>query len=293
MDSIEFGILGGSGFYRMPGFESEEQVTLKTPFGDPSGPYHVGMISGKRVAFLARHGDGHRLGPSEINFRANIYGFKILGAGSILSSSAVGSLKEAYAPGDIVVPDQAVDRTCHRHETFFGDGIVAHTSFAEPFCPRLRRALVEACREEGVTTHERGTYICIEGPQFSSKAESFLYRSWGMDVIGMTNVHEAKLAREAEICYATLSLVTDYDCWHPDHASVEICDVLRILSMNAEHAQSILRSVIGGLPADGGCSCRTALDDSVITRRDLWPEETYHRLRPLLGRVLGEDAGGG
>ncbi len=288
MESIEYGIIGGSGFYTMPGFEIEEPITLKTPFGNPSGPFHVGLLEGHRVAFLARHGEGHTILPSEINFRANIYAFKLLGAHTILSSSAVGSLKEAYSPGDIVIPDQAVDRTRHRPDTFFGEGIAAHVSLAEPFCPHLRKTLIMTSRGTGITTHDRGTYLCMEGPQFSTKAESFLYRSWGMDVIGMTNLQEAKLCREAEICYATMALVTDFDCWHPDHESVEIDDVLRILKANSENAQAIVRATIAVGIDENSCSCRRALDDSVVTRRDLWPEETYHRLRPLLARVLGE-----
>jgi len=285
MESVQYGILGGSGFYEMPGFEETNRIALQTPFGAPSDPYVIGTLSGRRVAFLARHGAGHRILPSELNFRANIYGFKILGARAILSSSAVGSLKEEYRPGDIVIPDQFVDRTRHRPDTFFGDGIVAHVAFAHPFCEVLRGNLIEACRETGVRCHDGGIYVCMEGPQFSTLAESRLYRSWGMDLIGMTNLQEAKLAREAEMCYATLALVTDYDCWHPDHDSVEIEDVLRIIRRNAENAQEILRRTLARPEPKDACGCRRALDDAVITRRDLWPEETRHRLRPLLARL--------
>ncbi|MGC8764165.1 MAG: S-methyl-5'-thioadenosine phosphorylase [Acidobacteriota bacterium] len=286
---VDYGIVGGSGFYEMPGFEEETRVTLKTPFGEPSDAYVLGRIGPSRVAFLARHGVGHRLLPTEVNFRANVYGFKLLGAKAILSASAVGSLKERYAPGEAVVPDQMVDRTRHRNETFFGAGIVAHVSFADPFCPVLRQRLVEACRRLGITVHDGGIYLCMEGPAFSTRAESNLYRAWGMDVIGMTGAQEAKLCREAEICYATLALVTDYDCWHPSHASVQIEEVLRILAANTENARAVLGEVAAAPPPDAGCSCRRALDHAVVTRRDLWPEETFQRLRPLLRRILGEE----
>ncbi len=286
MENIEYGIIGGSGLYQMPGFEQAQRVTLKTPFGDPSDAYVVGTTSGRRVAFLPRHGEGHRILPSELNFRANIYGFKLLGARAILSASAVGSLQQKYRPGDILIPDQFVDRTRHRPDTFFGDGIVAHVSFADPFCPRLRAQLLDACRKLDLPVHDGGTYLCMEGPQFSTRAESDLYRSWGMDVIGMTNLQEAKLAREAEICYATMALVTDYDCWHPDHDSVRIEDVLRILNQNAENARAVVRSVLSEPAPDGSCDCRHALDNAVITRRDLWPDETHRRLLPLLERFV-------
>jgi len=284
MDSVDYGIIGGSGLYRMAGLETTGRVALRTPFGEPSDAYVLGTLAGRRVAFLARHGEGHRILPSEINFRANIYGFKLLGATAILSASAVGSLKEDLRPGDMVVPDQLVDRTRRRPDTFFGDGIVAHVGLADPFCPELRRRLLTACREKHMRVHERGTYLCMEGPQFSTKAESNLYRSWGMDVIGMTNLQEAKLAREAEICYATLALVTDYDCWHQDHDSVAIEEVLKVLNQNAENAQSILASV-ASLPPPQGCPCQRALEHAVVTARDRWPEETHHRLRPLLCRL--------
>ncbi len=286
MENVEYGIIGGSGLYQMPGFEQAQRVTLRTPFGDPSDAYVVGTMSGRRVAFLPRHGEGHRILPSELNFRANIYGFKLLGVRAILSASAVGSLQQKYRPGDILIPDQFVDRTRHRPDTFFGDGIVAHVSFADPFCPRLRNHFLDACRGLDLPVHDCGTYLCMEGPQFSTRAESDLYRSWGMDVIGMTNLQEAKLAREAEICYATMALVTDYDCWHPDHDSVRIEDVLRILNQNAENAREVIKAVLSEPAPDGSCHCRHALDNAVITRRDLWPEETHRRLLPLLERFV-------
>ncbi len=287
MEPIEYGIIGGSGFYDMPGFDAVERVALKTPFGEPSAPYVVGTLASKRVAFLARHGDGHKHLPYEVNARANIYGFKLLGTKAILSASAVGSLKAHLKPSEMVVPDQLVDRTRHRPDTFFGSGIVAHVSLAFPFCPKLRERLAAACRAAGVTVHEGGTYLCMEGPQFSTRAESMLYQSWGMDVIGMTNAQEAKLAREAEICYATLALVTDYDCWHPGFENVSIGEVLRILSENTQNARKILANAVREAAPDD-CGCRRALDHAVITRRDLWPEETRHRLRPILERVEAE-----
>jgi len=288
---VEYGIIGGSGLYDMPGFEAAERVALKTPFGDPSEAFLLGTLGGRRVAFLARHGHGHRILPSELNFRANIYAFKLLGAKAILSASAVGSLKEQYKPGHLMVPDQIVDHTRRRPDTFFGSGIVAHVSLAHPFCPVLRERLVTAVRTTGVIVHDGGTYLCMEGAQFSTQAESYLYRSWGMDVIGMTNLQEAKLAREAEICYATLALVTDYDCWHPDHDHVRIEDVLKVMKENTGHAQAALAAAVSAAPPEG-CACQRALDNAIITDRGVWPEETYHRLRPLLERVdgLGEGA---
>lgn len=287
---VDYGIIGGSGLYDMPGFEAAEKVALKTPFGDPSEAFLLGTLGGRKVAFLARHGHGHRILPSELNFRANIYAFKLLGAKAIFSASAVGSLREQYKPGHLMVPDQIVDRTRHRPDTFFGSGIVAHVSLAHPFCPCLRERLVEAVRSVGVTVHDGGTYLCMEGPQFSTQAESYLYRAWGMDVIGMTNLQEAKLAREAEICYATLALVTDYDCWHPDHDHVRIEDVLKIMHENTHHAQAALSLAVSA-PPPAGCACQRALDNAVITSRGAWPEETYHRLRPLLQRVEQEREG--
>ena len=288
MEPVEYGIIGGTGLYEMLGFEESARVRLRTPFGEPSDAYVMGRLSGRRVAFLARHGEGHRILPSEVNFRANVYGFKILGASAVLSASAVGSLKEKYVPGHAVVPDQLVDRTRHRADTFFGEGIVAHASLAEPFCPSLRAQLLESCRSLGVQAHDGGTYLCMEGPLFSTRAESLLYRAWGMDVIGMTNAQEAKLCREAEMCYASLALVTDFDCWHPDHASVKIEDVLRILGQNSERARAVLAAAVASPPPSSECFCRTALTNAVVTRREAWPEATTQRLRPLLQRLLGE-----
>lgn len=286
MEAVDYGIIGGSGLYDMPGFLAAERVTLRTPFGEPSDAFLLGTLGDRRVAFLARHGLGHRILPSEINFRANIYAFKLLGAKAILSASAVGSLKEQYKPGHLLIPDQLVDRTRHRPDTFFGEGIAAHVSLAHPFCPVLRDRLTAAVHALGVPVHDGGTYLCMEGPQFSTQAESYLYRAWGMDVIGMTNLQEAKLAREAEMCYATVALVTDYDCWHPDHDHVRIEDVLRIMQENTDHARAALAAA-ASLPPPETCTCQRALDHAVVTRRDLWPAETYHRLRPLLHRVAG------
>ena len=290
MGPVEYGIIGGSGVYHMPGFEAAERVALRTPFGDPSEAYVLGTLRGRSVAFLARHGDGHRILPSELNFRANIYGFKILGARAIVSASAVGSLKEQYQPGHLLIPDQLVDRTRHRPDTFFGEGIAAHVSLAHPFCPVLRERLAASVRALGVPLHEGGTYLCMEGPQFSTQAESNLYRSWGMDVIGMTNLQEAKLAREAEICYATLALVTDYDCWHPDHDHVRIEDVLAVMRENTAHAREAIGGAVAGPPPEG-CACSKALQNAVVTRRDAWPEATFHKLRPLLQRLEAGEEG--
>lgn len=284
MENIEYGMIGGSGFYEMPGFVETRRLSLTTPFGSPSGPFVVGDLAGRRVAFLARHGENHHLLPTEVNYRANIYGFKVLGARGILSASAVGSLRETLAPGTVVVPAQLVDRTRHRADTFFGGGIVAHVSLADPFCATLRSRLAEACRAAGVPVHEGGTYLCMEGPQFSTRAESELYRSWGMDVIGMTNLQEAKLAREAELCYATLALVTDYDCWHLGHEQVTAEAIFRVLAQNTQNAKKILQGALVS-PIPENCRCRHALDSAIATRRDRWPDETYHRLRPLLARL--------
>src|SRR6266540_2293728 len=228
----------------MPGLSGTQEIVLETPFGAPSDAYVLGTLEGRQVAFLARHGRGHRLLPSELNFRANIHGFKQLGVERILSVSAVGSLKEEHKPLEFVIPDQFVDRTRHRVDTFFGDGVVAHVAFADPVCPQLSEAVAAACKKAKVVGKRGGTYVCMEGPQFSTKAESNTYRSWGMDVIGMTNLQEAKLAREAEICYTTMALVTDYDCWHPDHDSVTVADIVRNLHQNSENAQKIIRAAV-------------------------------------------------
>jgi len=264
-----------------------EEVTLTTPFGEPSGPYVLGTLRGRRVAFLARHGVGHRLSPSELNFRANIFGFKTLGVEFLLAASAVGSLKEEYRPADIVIPDQFFDRTKGRVSTFFGRGLVGHVAFAHPFCKTLSGIAHESATAVGVTVHKGGTYVCMEGPQFSTLAESKLYRSWGMDIIGMTNLQEAKLAREAEICYTTIALVTDYDCWHPDHDSVTVEMILKTLSKNASAAQQIIAGAVEHLPFERTCECASALKFALITRPELIPDQVKKDLAPLIGKYVG------
>src|SRR5580698_8430175 len=249
------GIIGGSGLYSMPGFEAHEERHIDTPWGEPSDPYIVGRLGGKEVAFLARHGRGHRISPSELNFRANIWGMKSLGVERILSLSAVGSLKQEHRPLDFVIPDQFVDRTRGRVSTFFGEGLVAHISFAHPICPQLAQVAAAACTEVGVPSKSGGTYLCMEGPAFSTFAESNLYRSWGMDVIGMTNLQEAKLAREAEICYVTIAMVTDYDCWHPEHDAVTVQDIIGNLTKNAENAAKLVARAVKEMPHERTCKC--------------------------------------
>jgi 5'-methylthioadenosine phosphorylase len=283
---IEIGIIGGSGLYDMAELTDREEKTLSTPFGDPSGAYVIGTLRGKRVAFLPRHGVGHRILPSELNFRANIYGFKVLGVERILSASAVGSLKQEYKPLDIVVPDQFFDRTKGRISTFFGRGIVAHVAFAHPVCGELSRTIADAVQRVGATVHRGGTYVNMEGPQFSTLAESKLYRSWGMDVIGMTNLQEAKLAREAEICYATMALVTDYDCWHPDHDSVTVDLIIANLTQNAATAQKAIADAVDRLSGPPACACKDALATAIITRPELVPEQTKRELAPIIGRYM-------
>src|SRR5579862_8924333 len=251
--SMTIGIIGGSGLYSMPGFTASEEIVIDTPFGKPSDNIHVGMLAGKRVAFLARHGRGHRISPSEINFRANIYAMKSLGVSRIVSLSAVGSLKEEHKPLEFVLPDQFFDRTRGRVSTFFGEGLVAHVSFANPVCPQLSAVVHQACVRSGVDVARGGTYLCMEGPAFSTKAESNVYRSWGMDVIGMTNLQEAKLAREAEICYVTIAMVTDYDCWHPAHDAVTVTDILANLKQNAENATKVVKETVAGMPKNRSC----------------------------------------
>jgi len=282
------GVIGGSGLYQMNDMQKGEWVSVETPFGSPSDAYFVGEIDGVRVIFLPRHGRGHRLLPSELNFRANIYGMKKLGVERLIAVSAVGSLKKEIAPGEIVIPDQFIDRTRGRIGTFFGSGIVAHVSFADPVCGELTKLLVEVGRETGATIHQGGTYICMEGPQFSTRAESYLYRSWGADIIGMTNLQEAKLAREAELCFATLALATDYDCWNMDHGDVVIEDVLAILGKNVTTAQAIIRNVIPRFSAIRSCPCVHALKDAIITDRALIPASVKRELEPIVGKYLGE-----
>jgi 5'-methylthioadenosine phosphorylase len=284
--SVEIGIIGGSGLYDMAELADREERIITTPFGDPSGAYVTGTLRGKRVAFLPRHGIGHRILPSEINFRANIYGFKTLGVERILSASAVGSLKHEYKPLDIVVPDQFFDRTRGRISTFFGRGLVAHVAFAHPLCGDLSQVAADSAASVGATVHRGGTYVNMEGPQFSTLAESKLYRAWGMDVIGMTNLQEAKLAREAEICYATLALVTDYDCWHPDHDSVTVELIIANLMQNAVTAQKTIAEAVGRLTGPRTCACKDALATAIITRPEHVPEQTKKDLAPIIGKYM-------
>ena len=286
MTHATIGIIGGSGLYDMTELTDREEKKIGTPFGDPSGPYVIGTLRGQRVAFLARHGVGHRILPSELNFRANIYGMKVLGVERILSASAVGSLKQEYKPLDIVVPDQFFDRTKARISTFFGRGLVAHVAFAHPVCGELSKAAADAAESVGATVHRGGTYINIEGPQFSTLAESKLYRSWGMDVIGMTNLQEAKLAREAEICYATLALVTDYDCWHPDHDSVTVDLIIANLMQNATTAQKTIAQAVDRLTGARTCACKDALATAIITQAPLVPDHTKKDLAPIIGKYM-------
>jgi 5'-methylthioadenosine phosphorylase len=280
------GIIGGSGLYDMPELTDREETIVSTPFGEPSGPYLLGTLRGRRVAFLARHGIGHRILPSELNFRANIYGFKVLGVERILSASAVGSLKEEYRPLDILVPDQFFDRTRGRISTFFGRGLVAHVAFAHPLCAALSAIAADSVEAVGARVHRGGTYVNMEGPQFSTLAESKLYRSWGMDVIGMTNLQEAKLAREAELCYATLALVTDYDCWHPDHDSVTVELIVANLLQNAVTAQKTIAEAVSRLGAARTCGCKDALATAIITRPEHVPAQIKKDLEPIVGKYM-------
>ena len=287
MATAQVGIIGGSGLYQMPELRDVEEVSVETPFGKPSDAFIMGTLEGVRVAFLPRHGRGHRLLPTELPFRANIYAMKMLGVERILSASAVGSLQEKYAPLDMVIPDQFFDRTRARaHEsTFFGQGIVAHITFAHPVCSDLGDVLETACTATDVRTHRGGTYVCMEGPAFSTKAESNLYRLAVMDIIGMTNLQEAKLAREAEICYATLALVTDYDCWHEEHDAVSVETVVEYLNKNVRNAQIIMREAVKALASrERGCKCGDALKNAIFTAPDLWPEETKRKLEAIIKR---------
>ena len=280
------GIIGGSGLYEMEGFTDVRQVEIDTPFGSPSDELVVGTLEGQSVVFLPRHSRGHRILPHELNYRANVFAMKQLGVEWILSVSAVGSLKEEYEPLHMVVPDQFVDRTLQRRSTFFGRGLVAHVAFAQPFCPNLSRTMAAACKEAGATYHVGGTYVCIEGPHFSTRAESELYRSWGMDIIGMTNLQEARLAREAEICYSTLAMVTDYDCWHPEHDSVTADQIVANLGRNADTAKAVLRAAVRQLPIDRHCECESALRNALITAPDLVPGVIKRELEPIIGRYM-------
>ena len=280
------GLLGGSGVYDLGAIEDPREERIDTPFGVPSDSYFTGELGGVPVAFLSRHARGHRYAPTEINYRANICGFKILGCDAILSASAVGSLKEEYPPGHAVVPDQFLDRTRHRRDTFFGEGVVAHVSFADPVCPSLAAVLEASARECGLTVHRGGTYVCMEGPQFSTRAEASLYRAWGADVIGMTNLTEARLAREAEICYATLALVTDWDCWREATEAVSVEAVLAVLAENADAARRTMREAVSRVEGSRPCGCRDALRDAILTDAKAIPEAARERLRPIAWRYL-------
>jgi len=285
--NVEVGIIGGSGLYAMAGLNVLYERSVETPFGAPSDPYVVGELDGIGVAFLSRHGLGHRFTPSEINYRANLYGFKVLGVHTILSASAVGSLKEECHPTDIVFPHQFIDRTRHRADTFFGNGVVGHVPFADPVCTAVSSLMSDAAKTAGAKVHVGGTYVCMEGPQFSTRAESNLYRSWGADVIGMTNLTEAKLAREAELCYATMALVTDYDCWHPDHDDVSIDQILGYLRANVTMAQTILRnSIRGSAQRKRDCSCANALQFAILTDHRAIPPKVRDDLAPILGKYI-------
>ena len=288
MPEPRIGVIGGSGLYEMEALTDLEEVRVSTPFGDPSDAYVVGTLEGKRVAFLSRHGRGHVYSPSEVPFRANIYGMRSLGVQAVFSASAVGSLREDIEPLDVVIPSQFVDRTRGRVATFFGDGVVAHVSFAEPVCIQLREILRGAAEAADCRHHMGGTYVCIEGPQFSTRAESEIYRSWGMDIIGMTNLTEAKLAREAGLCYATLAMVTDYDCWHPEHDEVTAEMIIANLMQNVADAQQIVTYAVASFPDDFDCDCKNALRNAVLTSPDAVPDEARERLSLLLDPVLGD-----
>jgi 5'-methylthioadenosine phosphorylase len=288
LQQAEIGIIGGSGLYSMPGLTDVREVNLETPFGAPSDAYVLGTLENRKVVFLARHGRGHHILPSELNFRANIHGMKQLGVERIFSISAVGSLKEEHKPTDFVIPDQFIDRTFHRASTFFGEGLVAHIAFGDPVCPEVAGAIAQSCKENGVVGKAGGTYICIEGPQFSTKAESSLYRSWGADVIGMTNLQEAKLAREAEICYATMAMVTDYDCWHPEHDAVTVEQIVKVLHTNANNAAMVLKKAVAIAPRTRGCKCSSALQYAIMTDPAKIPAATRQKLGLLVEKYLGK-----
>jgi len=292
LQQAEIGIIGGSGLYAMPGLSDLREVTVQTPFGEPSDAFVLGMLEGRKVAFLARHGRGHRILPSELNFRANIYAMKDLGVERIVSVSAVGSLKEEHKPTEFVIPDQFIDRTFNRTATFFGHGIVAHVAFGDPVCPEVSGAIGQSCKDSAVTGKAGGTYVCMEGPQFSTKAESNLYRSWGADVIGMTNLQEAKLAREAEICYATMAMVTDYDCWHPDHDSVTVDQIVKVLHTNADNAARVVKQAVALMPRERKCKCGSALQYAILTDPEKIPAGTRQKLSLLLDKYLkkGQEA---
>ena len=288
-EQVQIGIIGGTGLYQMEGFTGVREVSVGTPFGEPSDSLMVGQLEGRTVAFLPRHSRGHRILPHELNFQANVFAMKTLGVEFLLSVSAVGSLKEAYAPLDMLIPDQFIDRTQQRRSTFFGRGLVAHVGFAHPFCPVLSQSFAAACSEAGAKHHVGGTYVCIEGPQFSTKAESRIFRGWGVDVIGMTNVPEAKLAREAELCYATLALATDYDVWHESHEAVTVEAVIQNLLRNVETAKDVLRRLIPTVTSPRTCPCPSLLANAVITQPGAFPLATRRRLDLLLGKYFAVD----
>lgn len=288
MQQAEIGIIGGSGLYGMSGLADARELALETPFGNPSDSFVVGTLEGRKVAFLARHGRGHRILPSDLNFRANIYGMKRLGVERIISVSAVGSLKEEHRPTDFIIPDQFIDRTYRRISTFFGDGLVAHIAFADPICPEVAAIMGDSCSQTGVVGKRGGTYVCMEGPQFSTKAESNLYRSWGADVIGMTNLQEAKLAREAEICYATMAMITDYDCWHAGHDSVTVEQVVKVLNTNSGNADKVIRQAVALMPKKRQCRCGSALAHAIMTDPAKIPPATRQKLGLLLDKYLNQ-----
>ncbi len=290
VDTYPIGIIGGSGLYGMEELDVHEERAIATPFGSPSEVFVLGELRGRPVAFLARHGRGHRILPSELNFRANIFAFKSLGVERLISLSAVGSLRRRYQPTHIVVPDQFIDRTRHRPDTFFGNGLAAHVAFADPICPLLMEVCADQAAAAGAVVHRGGIYVCMEGPQFSTRAESFMHRSWGADVIGMTNLQEAKLAREAEICYATLALITDYDCWHEEEEDVTVEAVLAVLRQNARTAQAAVARIVESLPEErrpGACPCINALEHALITDPAVVPASVLRDLAPIVGRLLG------
>ena len=292
MQPAEIGIIGGSGLYAMPGLTGVREERVETPFGEPSDTFVLGELEGRKVVFLARHGRGHRILPSELNFRANIYALKKLGVERILSVSAVGSLKEEHKPTDFVIPDQFIDRTFNRTSTFFGDGIVGHVAFGDPVCAVVAQTLAAACEAEDLVGKSGGTYVCMEGPQFSTRAESNLYRSWGADVIGMTNLQEAKLAREAEICYATVAMVTDYDCWHEGHDSVTVDQIVAVLNQNAANAAKVVKAAVAAMPRERNCPCAAALKFAILTNPEVITAGTREKLELLIGKYMNVTAKG-
>ena len=286
MQQAEIGIIGGSGLYAMPGLSNPHQIEVDTPFGAPSDAFVAGELEGRQVVFLARHGRGHRLMPTELNFRANIFAMKKLGVERIISVSAVGSLKLEHKPTEFVIPDQFIDRTSQRPSTFFGEGIVGHVSFGDPICATVAKAIQHGAESAGVVAKQGGVYVCMEGPQFSTRAESNLYRSWGADVIGMTNLQEAKLAREAEICYATMAMVTDYDCWHDGHDAVTVEQVIAVLHQNSANAAKAVRTAVAAMPRERACACATALKFAIITSPEAIPAATRTKLDLLLHKYI-------